>query len=287
MKKIYIFTRSTKSYAPNRLLKEIQDLGHTGTILNYAKIVFEASEQGLRVIYEGTPLTLPDVVIFRAPGMDGFCSATRDALLKWFLKNNVRVLNSETFSKWSTLDKLTQHIEFAHEGVPFIETKIVTRLSILHELITGYPVIVKSFLGSHGDGVKKIENESDLKKLNKEDAPFLLQPFLKSGRDVRVIIVGTKALGAMLRTAKDGAYLTNYSAGGDVELFDLSKNPIVAEIAEKAARVIKCEYAGVDLMQDDKGEWKVLEVNRSCQFEGFEEATGDNVAQKILQYLLQ
>jgi RimK family alpha-L-glutamate ligase len=287
MKMFYIFTRLPNAYAPKRMLEEIQSMGHSGKIVDYLDITFEVEEgKDLKVFNRNIPLSSPDVVIFRAPGVDGFCGAVRDALLFWLKQNNVRVLNEETFSSWSVWDKLTQHLLMQKAGVPFVNSFVFTdpeRISIDEG---EYPVIVKSYLGSHGDGVKKVTSEAELLQLSKSDSPFLKQPFLPGGRDVRVIVLGGQPVGAMQRIAQGGNYLTNYSAGGEVELFDLTQNNEVGEIAVKAASVSKCEYSGVDLMQDVNGNWKVLEVNRSCQFEGFEQATGDNVAKKIISHLL-
>lgn len=285
-KTVYIFTRLPNAYAPKRLLSDAVEMGLDAKVIDYKAITFDLSKDSASVMLDGSKLSLPDAVIFRAPGMDGFCTATRDALLSFYINNSVRVLNGDTFKNWSTLDKLTQHIKFQEDSIPFIESKVYTDIELIKRDYTSYPIIVKSYLGSHGDGVKKISSEKDFDLLNSKDAPFLVQPFLKAGKDVRVIILGGKALGAMLRVAQDGAYLTNFSAGGAVELFDLKNNPEVTDIAEKAAKSFLCEYAGVDLMQDDNGEWRVLEINRSCQFEGFEQATKDNVAKKLLSYLL-
>lgn len=286
MKTIYIFTRLPNAYAPKRLLEEAVKLGHTGKIIDYSKVVFSIQNGELSVLFEGVELNLPDAVVFRAPGMDGFCTATRDALLSFFRSKNIRVLNGETFARWSSLDKLTQHIEFEKAGILAIDSIVYTDLTLLKSSIKTFPTIVKSYLGSHGDGVKKISKESDLDKLEQSDAPFLVQPFLKAGRDVRAIVMGKKVLGAMLRVAQDGHYLTNFSAGGAVELFDLNDKPEVVELSLKTAKCFECEYAGVDLMQDDGGVWRILEINRSCQFEGFEQATGDNVASKLIEYVL-
>lgn len=285
MKNIYIFTRLPNAYAPKRMLDEITSLGHQGKIIDYAQVGFKLTAEKVEAYELEEKLKAPDAVIFRAPGLDGFCTAIRDALLKWLLSHNVRVLNSSTFSKWSTLDKLTQHIVMQNSSIPFIESTVFTDPNLVSGKDRTYPIIVKSYLGSHGDGVKKISGVDDFSSLDVKDSPFLMQDFLKAGKDVRVIVLGKDVVGAMQRIAQDGAYLTNYSAGGDVELFDLNKNPEVADLAKAAAIAFECEYAGVDLMQDNEGKWRILEVNRSCQFEGFEKATGDNVAKKIIEYL--
>ena len=39
-------------------------------------------------------------------------------------------------------------------------------------------------------------------------------------------------------------------------------------------------------MKDNNNYWKVLEVNRACQFQGFEKATGVNVAQNLINWCI-
>ena len=43
--------------------------------------------------------------------------------------------------------------------------------------------------------------------------------------------------------------------------------------------------AGVDIIETNSNELYILECNRNPQFEGFEKATGSNVAQHIIEYL--
>ena len=57
-------------------------------------------------------------------------------------------------------------------------------------------------------------------------------------------------------------------------------------VAEKVALVCGLDYAGVDIMKNEKGESFVLEVNRQCQYQGFEKATGINVALAVVEMLL-
>jgi hypothetical protein len=40
-------------------------------------------------------------------------------------------------------------------------------------------------------------------------------------------------------------------------------------------------------MKDRQGQWRILEVNRACQFEGFEKSTGINVAREIVNFLIK
>jgi glutathione synthase/RimK-type ligase-like ATP-grasp enzyme len=57
------------------------------------------------------------------------------------------------------------------------------------------------------------------------------------------------------------------------------------DVAIKTAVHFDLDYVGVDLMKGNDGEWKVLEVNRACQFKGFEKAVGINVAKEVINFL--
>jgi RimK family alpha-L-glutamate ligase len=198
-------------------------------------------------------------------------------------------LNQDSYSKWSVLDKITQTLEFEKAGIPHIKN--------LNPTDAKYPYIVKNKLGSHGDSVYKITCREDLDKVleihKKED--LLFQEFQTSGFDLRVIVLGAarlgasrgKVLGVMKRTPREGEFLSNYSQGGKIQEYEDKSDESISQIALKTAEHFKLDYVGVDLMLNNQKEWVVLEVNRACQFKGFEQATGVNIASKVVDFLIQ
>ena len=56
---------------------------------------------------------------------------------------------------------------------------------------------------------------SDLSHLIRHDAPYLFQEYVKEshGRDVRVVLVGGRVIGSMLRCSTDGRMQSNCSLG--------------------------------------------------------------------------
>lgn len=150
-----------------------------------------------------------------------------------------------------------------------------------------YPVIVKNPAGRKGKNIYKIDTKETLKKfLNKMPnlMPFLFQEFLPTDGDIRALVVGYKAIGAMKRHLVPGDFRANISQGADAEKFELT--PKVKELAEKAARITETEFAGVDLIES-KGKFYVIEVNRSPQFKGFRKYTKVNPSPFIIDYLEQ
>lgn len=259
---LLIFTQYPKAYGPRRLASEAKIKDLRCRIYEYNKI----------------PKSLPAAkcVILREPNIDKNLYALRDKILKYYLPASY-ILNHKSYITWPILDKLTQHQEFKKASIPHI--------NLLKLESAKFPFVVKAKLGSHGDHVFKIENENDLKRVlvkhKKEN--LLVQEFQNAGFDLRVIVLGSKVLGIMKRTPKKGEFLSNFSQGGSVEKFEIDKK--IETLALKTAKHFELDFVGVDVMRGNDGKWKVLEVNRACQFKGFEKATDINVAREIISLL--
>jgi glutathione synthase/RimK-type ligase-like ATP-grasp enzyme len=92
----------------------------------------------------------------------------------------------------------------------------------------------------------------------------------------------------MKRSAVGEEFRSNFSLGGDVEVWNLSDKE--RELAEKVAKVCGLNYGGVDIMKDSAEQNAndyILEVNRQCQFQGFEKSTGINVAKKVVEMMMR
>ena len=254
---LLIFTNNPEAYAPIRIKQELEKRNRSCMIIKYGDEIPDAKH-----------------IFFRDFGESG---KQKDLIQKL---NSPKVINFESFKNWPTLDKILQYQEFKKAGIPVVETSSTyTNLK--------FPFIAKVSDSSQGRGVRKIISKEDLQDFIKDNfgKSILYQPFLTVGSDLRVIVLDGKVLGAMKRTAQKGEYLTNFSRGGSVVSYNIESDREASDIAEKVARQFKLDYCGIDLMQNGEGKWKVLEVNRACQFKGFELATGINVAIEIVEFL--
>jgi len=84
----------------------------------------------------------------------------------------------------------------------------------------------------------------------------------------------------MVRTAQAGEFRSNVHQGGSVKQARLSKEERRAAI--KAAKILKLNVAGVDILRSDTGP-KILEVNSSPGLQGIEEATKKDIAGAIIE----
>ena len=158
--------------------------------------------------------------------------------------------------------------------------------SIAEEL--GLPVIVKESFGSMGKGVYLAESLGKLKAVMEKVKckPHLFQKYLgfKRGVDVRVIVIGGKAVSAMERY-NENDFRSNVALGGKCRKIDPPTEFI--SVAEKCADILGLDYCGVDLLYGDNGKPFVCEVNSNAFFFGFERTTGVNVARLYAEYIVK
>ena len=151
-----------------------------------------------------------------------------------------------------------------------------------------YPVIVKESFGSMGKGVYKADDENALLEIMEKVKlkPHLFQEYLgkRAGVDVRVIVIGGKAVCAMERINGDD-FRSNVARGGRGVAISLSDD--FRFTAERCVSVLGLDYCGVDLLYGNDGEPIVCEVNSNAFIGGIEKTTGVNVAKLYAEHVLR
>lgn len=285
---LVLFAGGAYAYAPARIKEEAEKLKLNYTVFEYRNLKFSFSDNRFEITYQGNQLPDARGVFLRALGEDTNYDALKICLMDRY---GEKLLNFKSFAKWISLNKTAQYLKLCRAGVPVIESTVFGSKEVFLEWAKDrkFPIIVKENTGSMGFFVFKINSFKELVKLLEKYSlitikRLIAQEFLEAGEDLRVIILNKKILGAMKRIAKGGEYLTNYSQGGDVVKYEIENDHDASEISISAAECFDLDYCGVDLMKSPSG-WKVLEVNRACQFQGFEKSTGINAAYEIVKYL--
>ncbi len=155
------------------------------------------------------------------------------------------------------------------------------------EKLFPYPMVVKEVFGSYGKQVYLAKNAGEVKAILKKtgDKPVLLQELIleSAGEDVRAIVVGDKVVAAMQRK-NDRDFRANLSIGGKAEPYTLT--PGEEALALKAAKELKLDFCGVDLLHAKKGPL-VCEVNSNAQFRGIFQCTGVDAAEHIIEHIMR
>lgn len=191
-------------------------------------------------------------------------------------------------------DKMKTYIHLVKHGInvpntissPLNYAGVDDGLSIEIANLLEYPVVIKEVYGSMGRGVHLAKNSEELINIRKQfkKIPHLYQKFVGiAGRDIRVIVIGGKAVGAMERI-NDKDFRSNIELGGVGVNFTLTDD--IIKISEEAAKALELDYCGVDILRSN-GKNYVAEVNSNAFFKGFTKATGINVAKLYAEYLYQ
>jgi ribosomal protein S6--L-glutamate ligase len=155
-------------------------------------------------------------------------------------------------------------------------------------MLGGPPVVIKLLEGTQGIGVVLGETQSSAESIIQAfgglKANILVQEFIKEagGQDIRCLVVGERVVAAMSRTGKEGDFRSNLHRGGKAETIRIT--PEERSTATRAAKIMGLNVCGVDLLRSNHGP-VVMEVNSSPGLEGVENATGIDVAGRIIEFL--
>ena len=151
----------------------------------------------------------------------------------------------------------------------------------------GYPMVIKEAYGSFGEQVYLANDEEEANKIIDSIGykDFLMQEYITSskGRDIRINVVGDRAIVSMLRENTND-FRSNISNGGHGSLYQPDNDYI--DLAIKAAKALGLDFAGVDVMFGKEGPI-ICEVNSNPQFASTLKATGVNLADYIADYILK
>lgn len=301
-KKIVTFTMSLRQsqFEVDRLAAEAEKLGVEVNRALYREMSFDLNNENSKVFVRGEELTPENTtgMWFRVAGtVSGKYTEGRNLAIRILGKRGIFCANHKGYLEWARMGKTAQHGVFIENDIPVVPTRIFYLKDQVGDKKLGeemgewnYPVIAKHEKGYQGKSVRKFDGEKErnkwVKKIQEKNlGMFLWQKFLPTRWDLRVIVLDGKAIGAMKRSAVGEEFRSNFSLGGAVEQWNLSESDRI--LAEKVARVCGLDYCGVDIMKDEAGNSYILEVNRQCQFKGFEQSTGINVAKMVVEMFLK
>jgi RimK family alpha-L-glutamate ligase len=198
----------------------------------------------------------------------------------------IRVVNSPRAIE-RTVDKFWTSTLLEQCGIATPETIVCDNPE---EAFAGFralgDVIVKPLFGSMGLGMVRVSDEEMafrvFKTIEQIRGVYYLQRAIDhQGVDTRAFVVGGRVVGAIER--RSAGWRTNLARGGTARSVSLSEE--WCALAVRAAAAVGADYAGVDLLMDREGVTYVLEVNGIPGWRGLQEATGLDVAGRLLDFL--
>jgi ribosomal protein S6--L-glutamate ligase len=285
--KIAMLARNANLYSHKRLKEAAEKRGHTLDIINTLRCTMNIASRRPVIFYNGQQLTGYDAVIPRIGASVTFYGL---AVLRQFEMAGVFPLN-ESVAIGRSRDKLRSTQILARAGVGLPVTTFAHDPKQTEEVLKmagGAPLVIKLLEGTQGLGVVLADTDRSAKSVieafRSANVNILVQEFIKEagGTDIRALVVGGKVVAAMQRTGGEGEFRSNLHRGGSAKQIKLS--PEERSTATRSAKAMGLNVCGVDMLRSNHGP-VVMEVNSSPGLEGVENATGIDIAGKIIELL--
>jgi ribosomal protein S6--L-glutamate ligase len=285
--KLAILSRNAKLYSTRRLVEAARERHHSVRVLDPLRCYMRISDDGFDMHYKGKPTAGYNAVI---PRIGASVTRYGNAVLHQFELMGCCTPNPSSAIA-AARDKLRCHQLLAAQGIGLPATVFGDNPDDTVDLLSmlgAPPHVIKLNEGTQGAGVilteKPSASRSVIEALRGLYANFLVQEYIaeSKGADLRCFVVGDTVVAAMLRQASPGDFRSNLHRGGTARAVMPSADE--AAVAVRAAGVLGLGIAGVDLIRARRGPL-VLEVNASPGLEGIEQATGIDIAGRIVDYV--
>jgi RimK family alpha-L-glutamate ligase len=287
----------------NKLFHTAKRITEEGKKLGYEVFVvdilgaFIAYEEGSYKVYNSNNDTGFDIDSYNTIAIVRGTVRLKDSyldLLSQLEKIGVCMINSrETINICA--DKYRTYLKLQDYGLTQPKTALVPSVEhkniAIEKIDTKFPIIMKTLAGSKGVGVLFVESERSYDSLvqllysQNPDVDLLIQEYIKTDKDIRVIVLGGLIIGSMERKVIEGDFRSNVSQGGKVSAYDLSDLEI--EQCLLASKAVNGVWTAVDFIPSEDPKTKppyFLEVNHSPGTAGIEEATGKNIVKEVIQH---
>lgn len=235
------------------------------------------TEQKSAVFYKGRKIKKPDFVI---------CRTIYPFLSKMLEKAGVTVFNNAMVAEIAN-DKAKTYAYLAKEGIPMLDSIFIRRRDA-KEAVEKLPNqwVIKSVDG-HGGKQVFLKTEQNVAEIleNTGQSDLVAQPFLQGPcEDVRVYVLGKEILACVRRRAKDG-FKSNFSLGGEVELYNLRKEE--EQLVQRIIAKFSFGLVGIDFLIDETGKFVFNEIEDVVGARMLYQLTDINLVERYLSFILQ
>jgi tetrahydromethanopterin:alpha-L-glutamate ligase len=277
-----------------QLQAALRERGAVGRCIDLADCRIDTSLSWHGLALPGFGRELPDAVLVRGIAGGSFEQVTkRLGVLHALRELGVPVYNDARAIERS-VDKSMTSLLLHAARVPAPPTWATESFAEAQRIVTresaaGHALVAKPLFGSQGKGLMRVGLVDGVHhSLPAPGAGLVyLQRFIgpvsTPGFDWRVLVIGGRAVSAMRRVSTH--WVHNVAQGARCEAAVLTDE--LASLAERAARALDMDYAGVDLMPSAHGApIQVIEVNGVAAWQGLQRVSNFNIARTIVADLL-
>jgi len=262
-------------------IEEGRKLGINFRLILAEDIKFGVKDGKLFLSHFSGELSLPDFAVVRA---------IYPLLSKHLELMGIPVYNNSFVSEICN-DKARTYQYLAQTGIPMADTCFYKNFQVEKQLPIQAPTVIKAVDGHGGRQVFLVEDYKAYEHKANEivrgigSSDVVIQPLTGSRfQDLRVYVIGTQIIAAVLRTSKEG-FKANYSLGADVRLYDLNEDE------KKLVRTIigKFEFGlvGIDFLIGDNGELIFNEIEDVVGSRMLYKCSDINIVELYLKFIIE
>lgn len=229
------------------------------------------------VLLHDKPVTLPDFAVIR----------TIEPLLNLQLESlGVSVYNpSETAAICN--NKALTHYHMSKLTIPMPDTMFVSAKTVKPESPPmPFPFVIKPIGGRGGNQVEmatRIREWQHFKFFqSKDDMIIQSAATIQPGKDIRVFVIGTEVIGAVIRENKHD-FRANYKRGGSASWYPLNTHEM--ELIEQISKLFKFGMVGIDFLLDQEGRFIFNEIEDVVGSRTLSAVSDINIVKKYLEYI--
>ena len=156
------------------------------------------------------------------------------------------------------------------------------------DYLGGFPLVIKVAGGTRGIGTIKIETWQNLIStvdyLATTNNSFILRQFIQARSGCRLIVLGNEVIAGADFAMNENDF-RNAVVLSEVKYYAREYPETLKRLAVKAAHIANVEWAGVDFLEDENGNYLLLEINFPTGFSGLIDVCGVDIPEKMIAYL--
>ena len=158
------------------------------------------------------------------------------------------------------------------------------------DYLGGFPIVIKATGSTLGIGTIKIETWQNLIStvdylMNTGDK-FIMRQFIKAKCGCRMIVLGNEVIAAADFVMNEGDF-RNAAILAEAKYYNREYPEALKQIAVKATHIANTEFSGVDFLEDEKGNYYLLEINFPTGFSSLINLCGVDIPKRMVSYLIQ
>jgi hypothetical protein len=236
--------------------------------------------------YSNLPLMgVNDLLYNSARGSQTLESILLNKELTTFYVKNPTLNLTYSSTDWSIL----------HDKAGLLSPKTIFHLTTDRQLLAkyvdylgGFPIIIKVAGGTRGIGTMKIDSWQNLIStvdyLVTTGDKFILRQFINAKSGCRLMVLGNEVIAGADFAMNENDF-RNAVDSKQVKYFKRSFPETLIQTAVKASHLANVEFAGVDFLEDEAGNFYLLEINFPSGFSGLINVCSVDIPFKMVEYL--